>query len=58
MSDFCAFLTLSEESFGLFADQEKAEDGKGVIRVESKLKAWAIDLAKSYLLMRVAPERW
>ena len=58
MSDFCAFSTFSEESFGLFAGQEKAEESEGVIRVESKLKVEAIVLAKLCLFMRVAPERW
>ena len=57
MSDFCAFSTFSEESFGFFAGQEKADESEGVIRVESKLKVEAIVLAKLCLFMRVAPER-
>jgi hypothetical protein len=58
VSDFCAFSTFSEESFGLFASQEKADESEGVIKVESKLKVEAIVLAKFCLFMRVAPERW
>jgi hypothetical protein len=58
VSDFCAFSTFSEESFGLFAGQEKADESEGVIKVESKLKGEATVLAKLCLFMRVAPERW
>ena len=51
-------MVLSEESFGPLAIHENSAELTGFIRFAGRLKVLAICLAKSYRLMRVAPERW
>ena len=53
-----ALVVFSEESLGRFAANFRSLDNVGDISVWSRLKVWANSMAKSYRLMRVAPQRW